>query len=231
MAKLLSGTRIYGTATVDTQLFVSGTTESSSTITGALQIVGGLGVGRGAFFGGVVTATSFVGAVLGVASSATNLVGGSTGAIVYQSNTNTTAFLSLSTAGYVLIAGASGPQWTKILPVTNGGTGVETITGVVYGNGTSAFTTATGVQISTALGTTNIAGNAANVTGIVATNNGGTGISSWTAGDIAYYSSGTALTKVGIGSTNYILGSDGSKPLWISPSGVAAGSASTARPT
>jgi hypothetical protein len=51
MAKLLSGTRIYGTATVDTQLFVSGTTESSSTITGALQIVGGLGVGRGAFLG------------------------------------------------------------------------------------------------------------------------------------------------------------------------------------
>ena len=51
MAKLLSGTRIYGTATVDTQMFVSGSTTATSTITGALQVVGGVGVG------GVIVAT------------------------------------------------------------------------------------------------------------------------------------------------------------------------------
>ena len=38
MAQLLSGTRIYGTGTVDTQLLVNGTGTASSTITGALQI-------------------------------------------------------------------------------------------------------------------------------------------------------------------------------------------------
>jgi len=45
MAKLLGGTRIYGTGTVDTQLFVSGNTAASSTTTGALQVVGGAGIG------------------------------------------------------------------------------------------------------------------------------------------------------------------------------------------
>lgn len=45
MAKLLSGTRIYGTATIDTQLFISGTATSVSSTTGALQVIGGVGIG------------------------------------------------------------------------------------------------------------------------------------------------------------------------------------------
>jgi hypothetical protein len=40
------------------------------------------------------------------------------------------------------------------IPVSNGGTGVATISGVVFGNGTSPFTAATGTEISTAIGTT-----------------------------------------------------------------------------
>jgi hypothetical protein len=44
MAKLLSGTRIYGNATVDTNLTVSGATSSTSFSTGALLITGGIGV-------------------------------------------------------------------------------------------------------------------------------------------------------------------------------------------
>jgi hypothetical protein len=114
---------------------------------------------------------------------------------------------------------------TSALTVPNGGTGVATLTGVAYGNGTSAFTAATGAQISTALSTTNISGNAANVTGVVATNNGGTGLSSWTAGDIAYYASGTALTKLALGASGYVLTAGASAPQWTALSGVSAGSA------
>ena len=45
MAKLLSGTRIYGTANVDSTLYVNGTTASTSTTTGALVVAGGVGIG------------------------------------------------------------------------------------------------------------------------------------------------------------------------------------------
>ena len=51
MAKLQSGTIIYGTATVNTQLFVSGTQTSTSTNTGALQVAGGVGVGGALYIG------------------------------------------------------------------------------------------------------------------------------------------------------------------------------------
>ena len=44
MAKLLSGTRIYGTANVDSTLYVNGTTASTSNTTGALVVAGGVGV-------------------------------------------------------------------------------------------------------------------------------------------------------------------------------------------
>jgi hypothetical protein len=62
MALLLSGTRIYGTGTVDTQLFVNGTTTSISTTTGALQVAGGVGIGRDLYVGGTIFGT-FAGAV------------------------------------------------------------------------------------------------------------------------------------------------------------------------
>jgi len=52
MAKLLSGTRIYGTSTVDSQLFVSGSNSATSTITGALQVIGGAGIGGDLWLGG-----------------------------------------------------------------------------------------------------------------------------------------------------------------------------------
>jgi hypothetical protein len=129
MAKLLSGTRIYGTATVDTQLFVSGSNTASSTITGALQIVGGIGVGGAGYFGGNVTAPTFIGNLTGTATfavtatfvvTATNVAGGAAGSVHYQSATGTTAMLALGTNGYVLTAGATAPQWTAISGLSAG---------------------------------------------------------------------------------------------------------------
>lgn len=57
--------------------------------------------------------------------------------------------------------------------VGNGGTGATTLTGYVYGNGSSAMTASTTIPGSAISG--NITGNAANVTGTVAVANGGTG--------------------------------------------------------
>jgi len=67
------------------------------------------------------------------------------------------------------------------IPVPEGGTGVATLTGVVYGNGTSPFTAATGAQIATAIGATFVtnATNATNATTAV------TATTATTAGAIA----------------------------------------------
>lgn len=64
-----------------------------------------------------------------------------------------------------------------------------------------------------ALGGTVITGGTWNG-GTIASNYGGTGLTSYAAGDMLYYVSGTALSKVGIGANGYILTSNGSAPTW-----------------
>jgi hypothetical protein len=76
---------------------VSATTGVTSTNTGALVVVGGAGFGGNLFVGGVVTATSFVGALAGtaaLATTATNLAGGTANQFAYQTAPGTTAFAS-----------------------------------------------------------------------------------------------------------------------------------------
>ena len=78
------------------------------------------------------------------------------------------AYTAVGTSGNALIsAGAGAPAFGNLaigtantnvsgaLTPTNGGTGVATLTGVVYGNGTSAFTAATASQLTTAMGVAN----------------------------------------------------------------------------
>jgi hypothetical protein len=50
--------------------------------------------------------------------------------------------------------------------------------------------------------------------GTIAANYGGTGLTSYAAGDISYYVSGTALSKLPIGANGYILTSNGTGPTW-----------------
>ena len=55
------------------------------------------------------------------------------------------------------------------------------------------------------------------------TTSGGTGLSSYTAGDLTYYASGTALSKLAIGTNGYILKSTGSAPTWVDPTTIIGG--------
>ena len=48
----------------------------------------------------------------------------------------------------------------------------------------------------------------------IITTYGGTGLTSYTAGDLPYYASGTILSKLGIGANGYILTSNGTAPTW-----------------
>lgn len=58
--------------------------------------------------------------------------------------------------------------------------------------------------------------------------NGGTGLTSYTAGDLVYFSTGTSFTKLAIGASTAILTSTGSAPQWTTPSSVTVGNATNA---
>lgn len=68
---------------------------------------------------------------------------------------------------------------------------------------------------------------AVTVAGTLITSNGGTGLSSWTAGDLPYYATGTALSKLGVGTVGQILTSSGTAPQWSTVSLVSSFSAGT----
>jgi hypothetical protein len=56
---------------------------------------------------GNIRANSFI----GVATTSSNLAGGSLGSIPYQTTSGSTTFLPLGTSGFVLTASPAGPQW------------------------------------------------------------------------------------------------------------------------
>jgi hypothetical protein len=85
-----------------------------------------------------------------------------------------TGLTSFTTNGAVYATSTSALT-TGTLPVASGGSGAVTLTGVLFGNGSSPFTAATGSEIATAIGSTAVtnATNASNVaitTGSATTN-------------------------------------------------------------
>jgi hypothetical protein len=117
-------------------------------------------------------------------------------------------------AGKVLAinAGATDLEWISVA-------GAGTVTSVNASGGTTGMSF-TGGPITSA-GTLTLAGT-------LITSNGGTGLSSYTAGDLLYYASGTALSKLAIGASTRLLTSTGSAPQWSDPAGVTVGAATTA---
>ena len=55
---------------------------------------------------------------------------------------------------------------------------------------------------------------------------GGTGLTSYTAGDLLYYATGTTLAKLGIGASTTVLTSSGTAPQWTAQSSLSVGTAS-----
>ena len=129
---------------------VSTSTVASSTITGALVVAGGVGIGGKVYIGNatsiagkddtVSTTTGALvvaggvgigqdlrvggiiyGTISGSISSAANLVGGAAGNIPYQTAPSTTGFVSAGTAGWLLsAAGTASPVWKNTSTLTVG---------------------------------------------------------------------------------------------------------------
>jgi hypothetical protein len=148
------------------------------------------------------------------------------GDILYADTTTSLAKLADVATGNALISGGVGvaPSWGKIgltthvsgtLAVGNGGTGVTTLTGLAYGNGTSAFTAATAAQVVSVISTTAVTNstNAANITITDDNSTNATYYPVWVTGTgnkAPYISSTSALTwnplfaQLGNGGINYI---------------------------
>ena len=80
-----------------TNIKITSTATAINTQSGALQVAGGVGIQGDLWVGGIIN-----GSIVGGAGSASNLSGGSTSTVVYQSAPNTTAFLDIGNDGDVL---------------------------------------------------------------------------------------------------------------------------------
>lgn len=121
---------------------------------------------------------------------------------------------------------------TGTLAVNNGGTGVTTSTGtgsVVLSSSPTLTTPNLGTPSAITLTSGTGLPLSTGVTGTLAATNGGTGQSTYTIGDILYASSTSALSKLGIGTSGYVLKSNGAglAPSW----GTTLTSASAQSPT
>ncbi len=125
-------------------LRVGSLASSTATVVGEKLYVAG-----GIYSTDIVTATTFVGALTGTATRASNIVGGSAGSLPYQSAADTTTFLGIGTNGFVLTSNGTAPVWSAL-------------SGLSAGNATTATNLAGGttgqIPYQTAAGSTSFAG-------------------------------------------------------------------------
>jgi hypothetical protein len=168
----------------------------STTTTGAVTVAGTLSITNGGT--GQTTASSAFNALSPITT---------TGDLIIGNGTNSSTRLGIGTNGYVLTSNGTTATWSAssggvtsftagttgltpssattgaitlsgTLVVGNGGTGVATLTGLAYGNGTSAFTSATGAQVVSVIGSTAVTNatnstNATNATNLALTSGSG----------------------------------------------------------
>jgi hypothetical protein len=156
-----------------------------------------------------------------------------------------TGLTSFSAANYALYSTSSSALTAGTLPVAAGGTNVTSFTanGIVYGNGTSALgVTAAGATGEVLVGNTGSAptwgslsgsavttfqtslngltpstatSGAVTLAGTLGATSGGTGLTSYTTGDIIYSSATNTLAKLPAGTNGQILSLASGIPSWI----------------
>ncbi|MFA5961227.1 MAG: hypothetical protein WC848_00920 [Parcubacteria group bacterium] len=140
--------------------------------------------------------------ILPIASGGTGLSAFTSGDMLYYSSGSTFSKISAGTIGQVLSISADGtPAWGNLSAL---GHSAVTLAGSLDYLSIDANQVLTLNAID--LGT--------DVTGTLPTGNGGTGLSSYVPGDLLYYSSGGALTRLPIGSNGQIFGVLGGAPGW-----------------
>ena len=117
----------FTTLQADSTSTITDNTSATSTSTGALTIVGGVGIGGDLYVAGII---------VGTLTTATNLAGGTTGQVPYQVSPGTTSFYGPGTAGDVLVSkGNAAPQYQNTLTLAGNTQSTSTTTGALVING------------------------------------------------------------------------------------------------
>jgi hypothetical protein len=103
--------------TTTNRINVVNATVSTSTVTGALTVVGGIGVQGDIYARNIYTNGQIVG---GQSSTSTNLAGGNTGDLVYQSSPGVTSFIGIGTSGTILVSNGTTATWQSSAAVVAG---------------------------------------------------------------------------------------------------------------
>lgn len=118
--------------------------------------------------------------------------------------------------------------------VTSGNTGAgetyvcNTVGTITFGTTAISFTQISSAQVYTAGTGLTLTGTQFSLTTPVAVSLGGTGLSSYTTGDIVYASGSTTISKLALGTNGYVLVAGASAPQYVDQSTLSVGSATTA---
>lgn len=144
------------------------TTGTNATGTWGISVTGNAGtVTNGVYTTGSYSNPSWITSILGsivsgavasatLATTATNVAGGATGSLLYQSGLGATTSLALGTTNYVLTAGASAPQYVAQSTLSVGSASTATTSTNLAGGvaGAIPYQSATGATSFSAAGTT-----------------------------------------------------------------------------
>jgi hypothetical protein len=103
-----SKAQVNGTLSVTGATSITNTTQSTSTNSGALTVTGGAGIGGNLYIGGNL---SVAGVFLTAVNTASNLAGGLTGSIPYQTAPGQTAFIGIGSTGTLLQSNGTTATW------------------------------------------------------------------------------------------------------------------------
>jgi hypothetical protein len=193
---------------------------------------------------GTIATGTWQGSVIVTTYGGTGLASWTTGDVPYYNSGTALNKLNIGAANTVLTSSSTAPQWSTSLTlagsltaatgvtVSSGGitvTGNSTITGTLGGITTLTattlagtlstasqpnVTTMAGLTAATALASVGTITSGTWQASVVTTTYGGTGLASYTTGDLLYFNSGTAFNKLGIGAANTVAVSTGSAPSW-----------------
>jgi ketopantoate reductase len=167
--------------------------------------------------------TSIVIGTIPVIQGGTGITTYNIGDILYASSSDSMTKLHIGSSNNILISDGSSPYWTSTLYISQGGTGISSYTDgdLIYYNSTSLTTSLSKLHIGNnnqILSVTNGYPNWSDITTIIGTlsvSHGGTGIYSYTSGDILYASDTTTLTKINMINNCILTSSNIGVPTWI----------------
>lgn len=112
-----------GYATINAETTIGLGSDSTGTNSGALTVIGGVGIAGDVYIAGVINVEStetstFVGLIDGTITTATNLLGGNIGSIPYQTAQGNTEFIEIGNTNTILVSNGTTATWESISTLT-----------------------------------------------------------------------------------------------------------------